>query len=338
MKRLFLPILVLCILTSSCEQDTLLDDGVSALDLQFPEVPMFADNPMTEEGKLLGRMLFYEKSLSSTNEISCASCHKQELAFSDGEALAIGVKDKVGPRHSMTLANVGFFRNGFFWDGRSTRLKDLALLPIQNELEMDETLENVIQKLADQTMYKEQFHKAFGDSLITEHKIGKALEQFLMSLISNNSRYDQASRGEIELTESELSGEVVFISKGCNDCHSGFNIDDIRFLNNGLDSEQDMTDLGRELVTEDEDDRAKFKTPSLRNIGVSAPYMHDGRFSTLDEVISHYSENVERSETVAGEVLGGFGISEERKADLINFLHTLTDESFLTDPQFSDPF
>ena len=206
---------------------------------------------------------------------------------------------------------------------------------------MDESLESVISKLSAKPHYTKQFSKVFGDTLINEKKIGEALALFLSSMISNNSKYDQHNRGEVELTFNEERGEEIYLGLLCTNCHGGFNFDDQgnRFLNNGLDTEQEMTDFGRELVTNNRNDRGQFKVPSLRNIAVSAPYMHDGRFSTLEEVIDHYASGVKNSASLDGFLRGfEFEISDQDKSNLIEFMNTLTDESFLEDPAFSDPF
>lgn len=339
MKRMIILLSVLMFFISACDEE---DVGVSdgSVNVVFPITPSSGDNPPTEAGLQLGRMLFYEKKLSRTNEVACASCHHQELAFSDNNRVSFGVDSLMGDRQAMALFNLPFTENGFFWDGRTDVLRHLTLQPIENEIEMDETLGNVISKLSDEAIYRNQFELAFGNEEITEGKIALALEQFLASLISDNSKYDQHQKGEIELTLNERQGEALFISLGCTNCHSSFNFDDVanRFLNNGLDVPGQFGGLGRELVTGSPADRAQFKVTSLRNIGVTAPYMHDGRFNTLEEVIDHYASEVKQSPTVAGEVLGGFDISDSQKSNLVDFLNTLTDEEFLTNPDFSDPF
>jgi len=339
MKELSLLFLIL-FLCASCSSDDTVNSSGDILFENFPSLPIPDDNPLTEPGKQLGRMLFYETKLSRTNTMSCASCHKQELAFSDDNPVSFGVDSVMGTRQSLALFNLAYSEVGFFWDGRADVLRHQSLLPIENELELDETLENVVAKLSNEQLYLDQFTLAFGNNEITEDKIGLALEQFLTSLVSKNSRYDQYKRNEINLTTSELNGELLFKERGCFNCHAGFNIGTIGnlFSNNGLDSTDDFLDFGRELVTGLESDRAKFKVTSLRNIAVTAPYMHDGRFSTLEDVINHYSFKIKESTTVDGAVIGGFDMTLSEQADLINFLETLTDEEFLANPDFSDPF
>ncbi len=324
---------------SSCIPESLVD-SLSPLDMEFPPLPVRDDNPLTEEGKQLGRMLFYEKKLSRTNTISCASCHLQENAFSDPNIVSFGVDSLTGNRQAMALFNLAYNENGLFWDGRSPTLRHLSLLPIQDEKEMDETLENVIAKLANEPIYQDQFSLAFGSDEITEEKMGLAFEQFLTSMVSNNSRYDQFKRGEITLTESEIDGQRLYLESACDNCHKRFNLDDTehRFINNGLDEDDQMTDFGREHITGLTSDRAKFKVPSLRNIAVTAPYMHDGRIETLAEVIQHYATEVKSSTTVENELEDGIGLTDQEITDIVHFLQTFTDEEFITNPAFSDPF
>ncbi len=321
------------------------------LDLPQPALP--SDNPLTEEGVMLGRMLFYDKALSKGESQACASCHLQESAFVDTDkALSLGVENLPGTRNSMALFNLAWHYNGFFWDGRAATLREQALLPIQDELEMNESLDNVLQKLSDNPIYPEQFEKAFGDKEINPERIGLAVEQFLITLISHNSRYDQAVRGEITLTESEQRGQELFfresnpngVVKGadCFHCHGGSLFTNNDLMNNGLDSDEEFTDLGFYEVTGNDDDKAKFKVPSLRNVALTAPYMHDGRMSTLEEVLAHYNGGAKESSTLDPNmhaiVEDGLDLSDQDMTDIINFLHTLTDDTFLSNEAFSNPF
>lgn len=334
MNKVLIAFLACTLLISACGNDLL----ESPSEFQVPTLPDSPTNPRTKAGVQLGRMLFYETKLSRTNDLSCASCHDQELAFSDNNPVSFGVDDLQGTRQAMTLFNLAFTQNGFFWDGRAEILRHQSLLPIQDSVELDETLENVISKLNNEEMYLDQFDLAFGNNQITEEKMGLALEQFLTSIVSDNSRFDQFNRGEIQLTSSEMEGARLFQRAGCDNCHGGFNFNDTRFLNNGLDFEDEMKDLGRELVTGRPIDRGQFKVPSLRNIATSAPYMHDGRFSTLEEVMDHYSKGVKDTNTTAGEVRGGFDMTNQERSDIVEFLHTLTDNEYLTNPDYASPF
>lgn len=319
----------------------------------FPDPVLPADNLPTQAGVQLGRMLFYEKALSKNGSMACADCHQQKDMFSDIRQFSIGVEDLPGTRQAMPIFNLGWHKNGMFWDGRAPRVRDQALMPIQDPLEMNETLENVVQKLQVQQKYRDQFIRAFGDESITAERIGLAIEQFEFTMISNNSKFDKFQRGEAVLTESEERGRILFFQefdpflgqKGgeCFHCHGGFNFTNDLYMNNGLDSDNGFSDLGRFVVTNVPSDKARFKVPSLRNIALTPPYMHDGRFTTLEEVMEHYASGVKTSSTL-DELLfrniepGGLPLTAGDKADLVAFLKTLTDESFLGDGRFSSPF
>jgi cytochrome c peroxidase len=324
---------------------------VNLRDFPDPEFP--DDNKPTVQGVLLGRMLFYEKLLSKDGTQSCASCHRQPDGFSDSLQFSVGVEKMNGKRQAMPVMNLAWHKNGMFWDGRAPLVREQALKPIQDPLEMNETLANVIAKLSAEKKYRDQFVRAFGDAAVTEERIGKAIEQFEFTMISNNSKYDQWKRGEVSLTDSEERGRKLFfteydpsgIIKGaeCFHCHATFNFTNDEYMNNGLDDAANQIDEGRMKVTLDPADLAKFKTPSLRNIAHTAPYMHDGRFATLEQVIDHYNLGVKNSPTVDFLMQynlqpGGLALTEQDKADLVAFLKTLTDEDFLTNPAFKTPF
>lgn len=319
----------------------------------FPPPLIPADNQPTVAGVELGRHLFYEKRLSRDNTQACASCHQQQDMFSDIRQFSIGVDLLPGKRQAMAIFNLAWHSNGMFWDGRSPSLRDQALRPIQDPLEMHETLENAVAKLQADQAYKDKFVRAFGDDQITSDRIGLAIEQFEFTLISNQSKYDAYIKGDAILSPAEERGRQLFFAefdpffnqKGgeCFHCHGGFNFTNDEYMNNGLDEESGFTDLGRFMVTHDDSDKAKFKVPSLRNIELTAPYMHDGRFATLEEVINHYNTGVKSSSTTDPLLFhsmepGGLQLTSEEKADLIAFLKTLTDTSISTDPRFSDPF
>ncbi|MDG1158875.1 MAG: cytochrome c peroxidase [Flavobacteriales bacterium] len=315
----------------------------------FPPPLLPADNPLTVQGVKLGKMLFHETLLSADNSQACASCHLQANAFSDPLQFSIGVQGLPGERHSMSVFNMAWNNNGFFWDGRAPELRDQAILPILDELEMDETLENVIEKLGAEENYRHQFIRAFGSEEITAEKIALALEQFMFSIVSVDSKYDRFLQGTEELTESEERGRLLFFAEynpffpedsgaDCAHCHSGINFENDQYMNNGLDSEAEITDEGRKNVTGLDEDRARFKVTSLRNIAESAPYMHDGRFNTLEEVIAHYNEGIQASNSVDPAILAtsetGLMLTDQDIQDLIAFLHTLSDEIFLSNPAY----
>ncbi len=361
-KIKYLAILFLAIIAvSACEKEDDQPQEVVMLDetpyiLQYGALPapaLPADNPLTAQGVQLGRMLFYETLLSKDGTQACATCHRQPDGFSDPNRFSLGVEGLPGKRQAMTIFNMAWHSNAFFWDGRAPLLRDQALLPIQDPLEMNETLENVVAKLSDTKEYRDQFMRAFGSEVITAEKMALAMEQFMLSIVSYQSKYDKYLAGEVALTESEERGRMLFETEynpffpdqsgaDCVHCHGGANFENDQYMNNGLDSDADFTDMGREKVTNNPADRAKFKVPSLRNVAVTAPYMHDGRFQTLEEVINHYNSGIKESSTADPTVVNtretGLLLTDQDKADLINFLKTLTDDVFLNNEAYQTPF
>jgi len=318
----------------------------------FPTPDLPADNKLTVAGVQLGRMLFYEPMLSKDGSQACADCHQQQDAFSDIRQFSIGVEKLPGKRQAMAIMNLAWHQNGLFWDGRSPRVREQALKPIQDPLEMNETLPNAVAKLAAEKKYTDQFIRAFGDAAVTPERIGLAIEQFEFSMVSNNSKFDQTLRNTATLTASEERGRVLFFAefdpfngaKGaeCFHCHAGHNFTNDEFMNNGLDTDAEMTDEGRSNVTNDQADKGRFKVPSLRNIALTPPYMHDGRFSTLEEVIDHYDHGVKNSSTTEFILQfnlqpGGLGLTAQDKEDLVSFLKTLTDPEFVNNTAFAKP-
>jgi len=310
----------------------------------FPEMIIPADNPTTVEGVALGRKLFYKTLLSGNNTMSCGSCHNQSLAFTDnGRSVSTGIDGIQGNRNAQALVNLGWNRK-FFWDGRAESLEIQALEPITNPIEMHENWPNAISKLKAAKTYKEDFFKAFGTNDFNSSHAVKALAQFMRTMISYNSRLDKKLRYEINLTSTELNGLVIYMTErgDCFHCHNidgGRLLTDNLFHNNGLDSV--FTDSGVYGVTGDVSDKGKFLTPTLRNIALTAPYMHDGRFATLEEVVEHYNSGGKPSATVdplMKHVGTGLGLSTQDKADLVAFLKTFTDSTFITNPAFSNPF
>jgi cytochrome c peroxidase len=301
-----------------------------------PELP--ADNPLIRERVALGRQLFHEVALSSDGTVSCASCHQTTAGFSDPRRFSQGVRGQAGARHAMPLLNLAW-KNSFFWDGRAPSLRAQSLMPIQDHNEMDETLTNVAAKLAATNNYPRRFEAAFGSPAITAEKIGLALEQFLLTLTSCDSKFDRASRGETTLAAEEQRGFELFMTEydprtrqygaDCFHCHGGALFTDHQFHNNGLGVSDG--DPGRSKVTGRDADRGKFATPSLRNVALRAPYMHDGRFQSLEEVVDHYVAGVKRSPTLDPNLAkhpdGGMPLSPEDKQALVAFLKTLTDEA-----------
>ncbi len=310
------------------------------------------DNPMTKEGVHLGRMLFYETKLSKNNQFSCASCHQQKLAFTDGKIFSAGVDGTLTKRNSMSLANVLWVRN-FFWDGRANGLEAQAVVPLTDPHEMGQSLNESAAKLQKTSHYPELFRKTFGSAEISGDRIVKAIAQFERTLISSNSKYDRYLNGQYVPTEQELRGMKLFMTgpqpqnnirgANCGRCHGTPKMFQELFHNNGLDMQP--KDAGRMDITGQEIDRGRFRVATLRNIALTAPYMHDGRFKTLQEVLNHYSEHVQPSETLSpfiaeasNEVNGkNLLLREDEKQDIITFLHMLTDSVFINNPEFSNP-
>lgn len=311
------------------------------------------DNPETVEGIALGRMLFYEKALSANNKTSCATCHQQEHAFCDNKDFSEGADGVKQSRNTMALINVLWTKN-FFWDGRAKGLENQADSPLTNIHEMGQSFDASIAKLKAKKIYAAAFKAAFGDSNITKGRIEKALAQFERTLISCSSRYDRYLQGKYRPTASELNGIRLFYSEpdaakgirgaSCSHCHGGPKTYLELFMNNGLDSV--YKDAGRAAVTGQDYDSGRFRVVTLRNIALTAPYMHDARFKTLEEVIDHYSEHIVQSRQLSpflqnnSNVLhsGQLDLTAQEQKDLIAFLNMLTDSSFITDKRFSDPF
>lgn len=319
------------------------------------------DNPITTKGFELGRMLFYEKKLSGDNSMSCASCHQQNKAFTDGNAFSAGIDDQNGEVSSMSLVNL-LWAEKFTWNGKMETVEEQSTEPIRNPIEMHENFEHAIKELED-AGYSRLFQEAFNSDEITDDLIGKALAQFQRALVSSNSKYDQYLRGEYVPTQAERRGEKLFFTHpipgqlrggNCGDCHLGpltsGAIDGFQgFHNNGLDTDENM-DEGLMAVTGNPADKGRFKTPSLRNIALTAPYMHDGRFETLEEVIEHYDNGIHQSSTLDVLIIEGSNenqasgerpqlfLTEQEKQDILAFLHMLTDEDFINNSKFSNPF
>ena len=309
-----------------------------------PVIPL--DNPQTQEGVVLGKKLFFDPILSANNTQACANCHNPTNAFTDSRQFSEGIDGISGNRNSMPLFNLAWnYDDRFFWDGRESGLENQAFEPITNPIEMHTTWPEVAEKLQQHPDYPELFRVAFGSTPIDSVLVSKAIAQFERTLISSNSKFDNYLSGNTELTPQESEGFNVFMdeAKGdCFHCHGSNNNPlwtDNKFHNNGLDSV--LTDLGLGGVTGDPSDNGKFKSPSLRNLIFTAPYMHDGRFASIDEVINHYSEGLQNSPTIDPLMKkvnqGGVQLSPQEKASLKAFLLSLTDEAFINNPNFSNP-
>lgn len=318
-----------------------------------------SDNPITNDGATLGRVLFYDEKLSANGTISCASCHKQDKGFSDDAVLSTGFDGGLTGRHSMTLINARFYQRGrFFWDERAATLEEQVLMPFQDPVEMGMTLEEVVGTVQEQTYYAELFQKAFGSEEVTADRIAKALAQFVRSIVSYSSKYDigrtqAASPGAnfSNFTAEENTGKNIFFQTipngggACFGCHTteAFVSANPGPQNNGLDASS-TNDLGAGSVFDNPIFVGRFKTTSLRNVELTAPYMHDGRFGTLEEVVEHYNSGIQPHPTLSPALTDEDGnpvqlnFTDTEKAALVAFLKTLTDESVSTEEKWSNPF
>lgn len=318
----------------------------------FPTLPQPSGNTTTVEGVALGRMLFYDPILSGDSTQACASCHALPYGMSDnGKQFSTGIDQIAGNRNAMALFNLAY-NTRFFWDGAETSLEAQALKPVTNPIEMHEEWDDAVDKLMNNTHYKWRFYKAFGVKTITPAEVTKAIAQFERSIVTANSKYDRAIQpgSGVFLSDLEAEGYELFRTEGadCFHCHSlsAHLFGDNELRNNGLNEAQnpnDFPDKGLGGVTNNPNDMGKFKTPSLRNIELTAPYMHDGRFATLEEVVDHYSHGVKPSPTLDNIMATKFGTGKnftpEQKQALIAFLKTLTDQDFANNTaQFGSPF
>jgi cytochrome c peroxidase len=319
---------------------------MSAAARSFDNMPR--DNPVTDAGATLGRVLFYDTRLSAEGTVSCGSCHVQKYAFTDPHRFSKGFAGKLTDRHAMGLANARYQREGrFFWDERAASLEEAVLVPIQSKTEMGQDLSRLMKALAADEHYPELFRKAFGDGKITRERVARALGQFLRSLVSYQSRYDEgrAKAGSVRddfenFTVQENRGKALFVNS-CAGCHlpgQDAHFSTLIPENNGLDADIKTSDGGVGDITLRAADFGRFKAPSLRNVAATAPYMHDGRFSTLKAVVDHYSEGVKAHPNLGPQLSRPLKFTDSEKAALIVFLKTLTDPKLLTDPKFSDPF
>lgn len=291
------------------------------------------NNRITEAGFKLGRKLFYDPILSRDGTISCASCHTQWSAFTHiDHGLSHGIEGRKGKRNSLSLFNLAW-NTSFMWDGGINNLEVQPLGPITNKAEMDNTLENVVKHLDTSHTYRTQFYNAFGDSTITGQRVLKALAQFTVIFQSYNSRYDKYMRKEAggDMSPQELHGLDIIRDK-CSTCHPEPLFTNYTYQNTGLPVEPDLKDYGRMTITGVPADSLKFKVPSLRNVAITYPYMHDGRFKSIRQVLDHYTGSIVESPTLAKEFKQGMLLSDQDKKDIIAFLETLTDREFLQNP------
>jgi cytochrome c peroxidase len=346
-KKINIFIFIIALVIQGCKKDPevrLLDPPVFDINLYIPPgfpKPVYdfsGNNKLTEAGFKLGRSLFYDPILSRDNTISCGSCHQQFVAFAhSGHSTSHGIDGQFGTRNAPALQNL-IWHPHFMHDGGVNHIEVQPLAPILNPIEMDGDLKTIIERFKANATYRKRFKAAFGDEEINSQRILYALTQFQGFLISYNSKYDKYIRGEagVKFTDEEKKGLELFERK-CASCHTPPLFSNFEFINIGLDS-INISDQGRATITNLPEDIGKFKVPSLRNIEKTAPYMHDGRFWSLSEVLDHYRFHVKKVENLHPLLKNGIELSDEEKNQIIKFLKTLTDESFIKDPRFSDPF
>ncbi len=355
MRKVFLLFLIL----SACSKGTSPSEPVALFSVpkNFP-APVYPidQKPLSEAGVALGKQLFYDGILSRDSTIACGECHRQYYAFTHHlHELSHGIENRIGLRNSLALQNLAWQKH-YMWDGAIEDLNKQPIVPITHPDEMDDTMENVVNKLKRTKGYPPLFKQAYGTEDITAEKMLDALTQFMLTFVSANSRYDKYIRKEGEtLTSTELEGLKLFESKGCKNCHAGELFTDGSFRNNGLPKYertkivyvngkptlQMVVDEGRYAVTKQESDRFKFKVPSLRNIAESLPYTHDGRFTRLDEMLEHYSSGVQNTPNLDPLLkqngILGIPLTADEKQKIIAFLRTLSDPEFLKNQRFAEP-
>jgi cytochrome c peroxidase len=297
----------------------------------------FQNNALTQQGFELGRKLFYDVRLSRDNTVSCASCHAQFAAFAHlDHSLSHGIDGLFGTRNAQGIFNMAW-KPFYFWDGGVINLENQPINPIENPVEMDEKIQDVVIELGADAEYKKGFKSAFGDETINSQRIFKALAQFMAAIVSADSKYDKHVRGEQggEMTQQELNGMELFRNK-CATCHKEPLFTDYSFRNNGLRTDPGLNDSGRAHITAMAEDRNKYMVPSLRNVNLTRPYMHDGRFTTLDAALEHYRSNIVVAPTLDPALISGIAMTDNEKEDIIAFLKTLSDTVLIKDKRFSE--
>lgn len=310
-------------------------------ELEYPEYfPKpeydFTNSTLSKEKITLGRALFYDPILSKDNTISCASCHSPYNAFAHTDHnLSHGIHDSIGIRNAPALFNLAWQKT-LMWDGAINHIDMQALAPINDAKEMGESFENVVKKLQRKAIYPALFHEAYGDSLVTGERLLKALSQFQLTLVSATAKYDEVKKGAAEFTEQEEKGYALF-QKNCNTCHTEPLFSNYGFANNGLPVDTTLNDYGKWRITKRSEDSLLFKIPSLRNVSFTYPYMHDGRFKKLSEVLHHYTNDLQENSTLADELKTQIELTANEKTDLIAFLLTLDDKQFVFDTKHQFP-
>jgi cytochrome c peroxidase len=337
MKSIYIVFILFLVISCQKEQPT-----ISAIDTftfdqpsHFPKtIYSYTNNPLTKTGFELGRLLFYDPILSVDSSISCSSCHAQPHGFADHNIpLSKGVHGKFGPRNAPALMNLAWSPT-FMWDGGVNHLEVQPLVPLTSEHEMGETMANIVMKLNRNEFYKKKFKEAFNVYEISDQKLLHALAQFTSMLVSANSKYDQVKLGKASFTEKEQRGYQLFKSY-CNSCHTEPLFTDYSYRNSGL--EANIIDIGVEKVTQDPSDRGKFKVPTLRNVEFTYPYMHDGRFANLREVVKFKTNGIQHSPTTDPLIKNGFPLTSADQSDLVEFLKTLSDFSYIGNTKYAEP-
>jgi len=330
---------ITAIFLNSCTQDKSFEFNDTPYNIDYPPGFPAMDIPDGKELTLLrvelGRQLFFDKRLSRDSSVSCGSCHFQQNAFSDFKSKSIGINNATGFRNSPSLANIGYHPY-LFRDGGATTLETQILVPIEDEHEMGFSVPEVIDRLKQDTQYNLYAMKAYKRSF-DAFVLTRAIAAFERTMISGNSRYDQFSNGNSNaLNDSEKRGKDLFFSTQtkCSECHTGFDFTDYSFKNIGL--YETYADSGRERITLIPSDKGKFKTPSLRNIEVTAPYMHDGSMTTLEDVIEHFNQGG-KNHVNKDTLISPLNLTTQQKTDLVNFLKSLTDNTFINNPAFAEP-
>ncbi len=327
----------------SCKKETISPDSPEPVSFAIPSgwpepKYTFANNTLTQAGFVLGRKLFYDVRLSRDNTVSCGSCHQQFASFSHlDHPVSHGIANRIGTRNTPGLANMAW-HPAYFWDGGVNNLESQPINPIQNHLEMDMTLPELISKLSADANYRKEFKTAFGDETINSQRIFKAFAQFMGTMVSSDSRYDKYTRNEegAAFTDKEARGLSLFREK-CGACHTEPLFSDFSYRNNGIAPDAVVNDSGRAHITRNVSDLYKFKVPSLRDVALTKPYMHDGRFLTLEAVVAHYRTGISPSATLDPILAGGVSMTDDEQSDIVSFLQTLTDTTFVKDVRFAEP-
>lgn len=343
LKKLHILLLFFFIAIYSCKKDNEVIVPSASKPYQlvipkgFPQPYVPEDNQLTYARVELGRKLFYDPMLSEDSSISCASCHLPEMAFTDGEVLSEGVYGRLTERNTPTVANIAY-HTSFFWDGGNHSLELQVIGPLESEKEMNLSAQEAVERLKNHPEYPQLFKEAYKLTEPSIYGLTRAIAAFERTLISGNSPYDKYTyQGQTSaLTQNEISGMNLFFSPAlkCAECHTGFNFSNYDFENNGI--HLNYLDSGRARITLSSADAGKFKVPSLRNVELTAPYMHDGSFATLSDVIDHYAQGGKGHPNQSSKI-SGFTITAQEKEDLISFLKALTDHEFLNNSNFKDP-